>query len=193
MRYRVSYGAEDIDRIDDVAWQKPRMAVHVDGYDGQGKHRECCKCRRRVHPPIWGRYHHLDNRENKCGLFSQIFTSKERPVQRLSCRYSFILLRFRKHVGSTTIDDPHRNPNWQMTDLASWRNQLCRVMTRCIWAVGEPRQIRDDNDKDKDWNGDDVKLDYKIQVWSSIIQGVFFHWYPPKKYGKPRLGESTLT
>ena len=28
------------------------------------------------------------------------------------------------------------------------------------------------------------------------IQGVFFsHWYPPKKlkYGKPRLGESTLT
>ena len=30
----------------------------------------------------------------------------------------------------------------------------------------------------------------------SIIQGVFFlHWYPPKKlkYGKPRLGVSTLT
>ena len=28
-----------------------------------------------------------------------------------------------------------------------------------------------------------------------IIQGGFFHWYPPKKlkYGKPRLGESTLT
>ena len=27
------------------------------------------------------------------------------------------------------------------------------------------------------------------------IQGVFFHWYPPKKlkYGKSRLGESTLT
>ena len=27
------------------------------------------------------------------------------------------------------------------------------------------------------------------------IQGVFFHWYHPKKlkYGKPRLGESTLT
>ena len=27
------------------------------------------------------------------------------------------------------------------------------------------------------------------------IQGDFFHWYPPKKlkYGKPRLGESTLT
>ena len=25
--------------------------------------------------------------------------------------------------------------------------------------------------------------------------GCFFHWYPPKKlkYGKPRLGESTLT
>ena len=29
----------------------------------------------------------------------------------------------------------------------------------------------------------------------STIQGDFFHWYPPKKlkYGKPRLGESTLT
>ena len=28
-----------------------------------------------------------------------------------------------------------------------------------------------------------------------IIQGDFFHWYPPKKlkYGKPRLDESTLT
>ena len=27
------------------------------------------------------------------------------------------------------------------------------------------------------------------------LQGVFFNWYPPKKlkYGKPRLGESTLT
>ena len=27
------------------------------------------------------------------------------------------------------------------------------------------------------------------------IQGDFCHWYPPKKlkYGKPRLGESTLT
>ena len=27
------------------------------------------------------------------------------------------------------------------------------------------------------------------------IQGVFFNWYPPKKlkYGKPRLGVSTLT
>ena len=25
------------------------------------------------------------------------------------------------------------------------------------------------------------------------IQGDFFHWYPPKKYGKSRLGESTLT
>ena len=27
------------------------------------------------------------------------------------------------------------------------------------------------------------------------IQGVFLNWYPPKKlkYGKPRLGESTLT
>ena len=28
-----------------------------------------------------------------------------------------------------------------------------------------------------------------------INTGCFFHWYPPKmlKYGKPRLGESTLT
>ena len=27
----------------------------------------------------------------------------------------------------------------------------------------------------------------------SIDTGCFFDWYPPKKYGKPRLGESTLT
>ena len=28
-----------------------------------------------------------------------------------------------------------------------------------------------------------------------LVQGVFLNWYPPKKlkYGKPRLGESTLT
>ena len=28
-----------------------------------------------------------------------------------------------------------------------------------------------------------------------FMQGVFFHWYPPKKlkYGKPRSGESKLT
>ena len=34
---------------------------------------------------------------------------------------------------------------------------------------------------------------YDIQP--CIIQGVFFHWYPPKKlkYGKPGLGESTAT
>ena len=35
-----------------------------------------------------------------------------------------------------------------------------------------------------------------ISVTGVIVQGVFFlHWYPPKelKYGKPRLGESTLT
>ena len=29
----------------------------------------------------------------------------------------------------------------------------------------------------------------------SVVQGVFFNWYPPKKlkYGKPSLGVSTLT
>ena len=37
----------------------------------------------------------------------------------------------------------------------------------------------------------DLCLHYQLM----IIQGVFFNWYPPKKlkYGKPRLGESTLT
>ena len=38
---------------------------------------------------------------------------------------------------------------------------------------------------------------YVCGIWHrfAVIQGVFFHWYPPKelKYGKPRLGESTLT
>ena len=34
---------------------------------------------------------------------------------------------------------------------------------------------------------------FDIETW--LIQGDFFHWYPSKKlkYGKPRLGESTLT
>ena len=36
---------------------------------------------------------------------------------------------------------------------------------------------------------------YSFLFFKSFIQGVFFHWYPPKKlkYVKPRLGESTLT
>ena len=52
------------------------------------------------------------------------------------------------------------------------------------------------------------KTELKISYWQMklahmlhliylhmIIQGDFFHWYPPKKlkYGKPRLGESTST
>ena len=39
------------------------------------------------------------------------------------------------------------------------------------------------------WN---LQLRWETEL---IIQGVFFQWYPPKKlkYGKPRLGESTLT
>ena len=34
-----------------------------------------------------------------------------------------------------------------------------------------------------------------IKFLQCHIQGDFFNWYPPKKlkYGKPRLGESTLT
>ena len=27
----------------------------------------------------------------------------------------------------------------------------------------------------------------------SFVQGVFFNWYPPRKYGKPRLGVPMLT
>ena len=36
-------------------------------------------------------------------------------------------------------------------------------------------------------------LNYNVFVIFEL-QGVFFHWYPPKKLklGKPRLGESTL-
>ena len=37
-------------------------------------------------------------------------------------------------------------------------------------------------------------IDWIVSGWGEV-QGVFFNWYPPKKlkYGKPRLGESTLT
>ena len=40
-----------------------------------------------------------------------------------------------------------------------------------------------------------VELGYSLalQYRRSILYRVFFNWYPPKKYGKPRLGESTLT
>ena len=40
-----------------------------------------------------------------------------------------------------------------------------------------------------------ITLNINLINWNLIIQGVFFNWYPPKKlkYGKPRLGESTLT
>ena len=32
------------------------------------------------------------------------------------------------------------------------------------------------------------------KIKNNLVQGVFFHWASPKKlkYGKPRLGESTL-
>ena len=42
-------------------------------------------------------------------------------------------------------------------------------------------------------------LSWFMLAWRKIettnVQGVFFHWNPQKKlkYGKPRLGESTLT
>ena len=36
-------------------------------------------------------------------------------------------------------------------------------------------------------------VDLKVSRITVVVQGDFFHWYPPKKYGKHRLGESTLT
>ena len=41
----------------------------------------------------------------------------------------------------------------------------------------------------------DVQAASVTTAFIEYIQGVFFNWYPPKKlkYGKPRLGESTLT
>ena len=40
-----------------------------------------------------------------------------------------------------------------------------------------------------------VKFCQRKHPFVKYLQGVFFNWYPPKKlkYGKPRLGESTLT
>ena len=41
-----------------------------------------------------------------------------------------------------------------------------------------------------------LNSEYLFAIYTIFnLQGVFFRWYPPKKlkYGKPRLGESTLT
>ena len=40
----------------------------------------------------------------------------------------------------------------------------------------------------------DLRAIFKAALMA-VDTGCFFHWYPPKKlkYGKPRLGESTLT
>ena len=53
--------------------------------------------------------------------------------------------------------------------------------------------------EEKNWAMSESKrffaIDEKHKTYL-IVQGVFFlHWYLPKKlkYGKPRLGESTLT
>ena len=43
-----------------------------------------------------------------------------------------------------------------------------------------------------DMPGHDLQASEEIVM--DIYTGCFFlYWYPPKKYGKPRLGESTLT
>ena len=76
------------------------------------------------------------------------------------------------------------------------------------WWVGLPIFLIVDNYY-KGWSGvqplcnlltscnKSIKSDGFIMVQSVstyyIVQGVFFNWYPPKKYGKPRLGESTAT
>ena len=41
----------------------------------------------------------------------------------------------------------------------------------------------------------DTKVAVKQRQWNALYRVFFSHWYPPKKlkYGKPRLGESTLT
>ena len=41
----------------------------------------------------------------------------------------------------------------------------------------------------------DKKESHQMCQMLQLVQGVFLNWHPPKKlkYGKPRLGESTLT
>ena len=48
-----------------------------------------------------------------------------------------------------------------------------------------------DYDSFYDADGDDLDGYYETYGW--MILFFLLHWYPPKKYGKPRLGESTLT
>ena len=58
------------------------------------------------------------------------------------------------------------------------------IMLMMMTMIPERRQSRGG------WPTGRLCLAVHIQTY---IRGVFFHLYPPKKYGKPRLGESMLT
>ena len=70
------------------------------------------------------------------------------------------------------------------------------------WVESEPEEAGHDHDHHIIRGNKHSSLDVLNSNLHNIhyihnmdITGCFFHWYPPKKlkYGKPRLGESTLT
>ena len=79
--------------------------------------------------------------------------------------------------GSLGLTDCHSSTQWNLSTL-DWH--------KCISAILSISRIKDQGSRIKDQCSNVKKI---------YVQGVFFNWYPPKKlkYGKPRLGESTLT
>ena len=70
----------------------------------------------------------------------------------------------------------------------------------CQFAEGESPKKDEVEERRCNPKTESVRIFLRREVLSSehhvgYIQGVFFHWASPKKlkYGKPRLGESTLT
>ena len=64
-------------------------------------------------------------------------------------------------------------------DRLIWHEQIkhscCQVRPTCLSV----------------WHHNGVSVELMLMLRSHTR--CFFHWYPPKKYGKPWLGESTLT
>ena len=108
--------------------------------------------------------------------------------------------RYDKGKGEKDTTKVKEKKIWQIWQITWRRFALMDVSTRkrktCLAPSLEARipQSRDilwDIMWDILW---DIMIDILWDIFCDI-QGVFFNWYPPKKlkYGKPRLGESTLT
>ena len=87
----------------------------------------------------------------------------------------------------------------QFGQFKRWKSLTRRITSK--FQISEGKNLRLENSPylanwetiKETWIGREYILVMQTLILS--IYRVFFHWYPPKKlkYGKPRLGESTLT